>query len=121
MKLKRWIFLMKRTQQVFVPFDAEVGMQSTLHQNSGTAKRNRLIDLLADFFECANVSIRRARPAIERTERANHAADAGVINIAVDDVSADVVGVSARANFGGGHADTGDVVRLEQRGAVRRR
>src|ERR1044072_5652998 len=108
MKLKRWIFWMKRTQQVFVPFDAEVGMQSTLHQNSGTAKRNRLIDLLADFFECANVSIRRARPAIGRTARAQHVADVGVVNIAVDDVSDDVVRVSTLANSVGGHADTGD-------------
>ena len=109
---------MQRSQQIFIPFDAEVRMQSALHQNAGAAERNRLVNLVADFVDRAHVSVRRARPAIERAERAHDVADVRVVDVAVDDVGDDVVRMSSLANFVGGHADASDIVRFEQRGAI---
>ena len=97
------------------------GCKSALHQDAGAAERNRFINLVADFVERADVSVRRARPAVESTEGTNYVADIRVVDIAVDDVGDDVVGVSSLANFVGGRADASDIVRFKQRGAVVRR
>ena len=118
MELKGRVFLMQRSQQVLIPFDTEVGMQSTLHQNAGAAERNRFINLCADFFERADVGVRRTRPAVESTESANYVADVRVVNIAVDYVSDDVVRMSSLPDFVGGDADPGHIMRFEERGAI---
>ena len=69
---------------------------------------------VADFLERPDVSIRSPGPSIESTESTNYVADVCVVNIAVDDVGDDVVGVSSLANFVGGHTDSRDIVRFEQ-------
>ena len=113
-QLKLRILRVQRAQQIFVPLDTKVGMQSALHQHAGAAERDRLVDLLADLFERAHVSVGRAGPAIERAERADDVADVRVVDVAIDDVGDDVVGMSALANFIGGGAHCCDVVRFEQ-------
>src|SRR5882672_706166 len=118
MQLKRRVFLVQRSQQVFIPFDVEVGVQSALHQNSGAAEGNRLIDLLADFFQRANVSVRGARPAVERAEGTYDIADIRIVDVAVDYVSDNVVLVSPLANLVSRNADPGNIMRFEQRGAI---
>ena len=93
-------------------------MQSTLHQHARAAERNRLVDLGADLIDGADISVGRARPAIERAERADHIADVRVVDVAIDDVGDDVVGMTLLANFISSSADPRDVVRFEQRGAI---
>ena len=117
-KLKLWILRVQRSQQIFIPLDAEVGMQSALHEHASTAQRDGFVDLLADFFKRPDVSVRRAGSSVESTERANYIANVRVVDIAVDDVGDDVIGMSSLANFVCRHADPRDIMRLEQRGAI---
>src|SRR5882672_321219 len=93
-------------------------MQAALHQNAGAAECDRFIDLLADFLQCPDISVRRTWPAIESAEGANYIANIRVIDIAVDYVGDDVVRMSLLANFVGGRADPGNVVRFEQGGTI---
>src|SRR6266498_1269215 len=73
---------------------------------------------MAALFEGANISIRRTRAPIERTEGTNYVANIRVINVAVDDVGDDIVGVFLLSNFICGRANAGHVVRFEERGAI---
>ena len=116
-QLKSRILFTQRAQQIFVPLDAEVRMQSTLHQHAGAAERDRLVDLLADLVERADVSVGRAGTAIERAEGADDVADVRVVDVAIDDVGDDVVRVAARAYLVSRDAHPRDVVRFEQRRA----
>src|SRR5215813_1306348 len=98
MKLKARIFCAQGPQEIFVPFDAEVRVQASLHKDAGAAERDGFIDLFADFVYRAHIGIRRAGAAIEGAEGADHVADVGVVDIAVDDISDDVVRMMAPAN-----------------------
>src|ERR1700716_2145846 len=93
-------------------------MQTALHQDASSAERNRFINLVADFVDGADVSVRRTRPPVESTEGANYVADIRVVDIAVDDVSDDVVRMPLLANFVSRDSHTSNIVRLEQRGAI---
>src|SRR5262249_13343257 len=89
-------------------------METSLHQHAGSAQRDSFIDLCADFFHRPDVSVRRPRPAIERTESAHDVADVRVVDIAIDDVSDDVVRMTAAPNLVGSRANAGYVVRFKQ-------
>src|SRR5258708_38990578 len=93
-------------------------MQSALHQHTRAAQSNCLVNLRANLVDRAHVSIGRARPSIERTERAHNVTDVRVVDVAIDDVSDDVVGMPSLANLIGGCAEARDVVRLTQPPAV---
>ena len=117
-QLKARILRAQGAQQIFVPLDAKVRVQSALHQHARATQRDRLVNLLANFVERAHVSIGRAGPPIERAERADNVADVRVIDVAIDDVGDDVVRVTPPANLVSGRADARDVIRLEQRRAL---
>src|SRR5690349_10117914 len=89
-------------------------MQTALHQHAGAAERDRLVDLLADLVERADVSVRRTGATIERAERADDVADVRVVDVAIDDVCAEVVRMSARAYLVGRSAHPRDVVRFKK-------
>src|SRR5262245_51492931 len=105
---------MQLSQQVFVPLDSKIGMQAALHQHAGTAEGDRLIDLMANLVERTDVGVGCSRPAVERAERANYIANVRVIDVAVDDVGDDVVGMTTLANFVGGDANARQFLRLKQ-------
>ena len=117
-QLKARILRAQCAQQILVPFNAKIRMQSALHQNARAAQRNRLVNLRADFIDGADVSIRRTGPAIECAEGADNVADICVVDVAIDDVGDDVVRMAAPANFISRCADPRDVVRFQQRRAV---
>src|SRR5437016_3617390 len=110
MQLKTGILRAQSAQEIFVPFNPEVGMQSSLHQHARAAERNRLINLVANLVDGADVSVGRARPSIERAEGANHIADVRVIDVAINDVSDDVVRMITTPNLIGGRADSRHVI-----------
>src|SRR5215217_7499209 len=89
-------------------------MQTALHQDAGAAERNRLVDLFANLFEGADVSVGCTRAAIKRTERADDVADVGVVDVAIDDVGNGVVRVTPGAYLVSRDAHPRDVVRFEQ-------
>ena len=51
MELELRIFFVEAREKIFVPLDIEVGMESTLHEDTRAAERDRLIDALADLIE----------------------------------------------------------------------
>ncbi len=118
MELERRILRVQRSQQVLVPLDTKVWMQSALHQDAGAAECNCFVDLFANLVDGANVSVRCSRPPIKRAEGANYVADIRVIDIAIDDIGDDIVRVSALTNFVSGGANPRNIVRFEQRGAI---
>src|SRR5258708_36571232 len=93
MQLKTRVPRGQGPQQIFVPFDAKGRVQSALHQHTRAAQGNRLVNLRANLVDRAHVSIRGARPSIKRAERADYIADVRVVDVAIDDVSDDVVGL----------------------------
>src|ERR1700730_12600572 len=113
-ELKIWILCVQRVQQIFVPFNPVIRMQSSLHQHACAAQRDRLVDLRADLVNSPDVSVGGTRPAIESTKGADDVADVGVVYIPVDYVGDDVAGVAALANLVGSRADPGNFVRLKQ-------
>src|SRR6516225_2425147 len=76
-------------QQILIPLDTQVRMQSTLHQNPGASKINRFLDLVEDLFLRQDVSFLVAHRAIERAEAAILGAEVRVVDIPVDDVGND--------------------------------
>src|SRR5439155_1184546 len=108
-QLKAGILRAQSAQQIFVPFDAKVRVQASLHQHAGAAERNRLVNLRANLVDGAHVSIGRAGPAIERAESTHDVADVRVIDVAIDYVSDNVVRVASLSNLISGRADAGNV------------
>src|SRR6185503_14653342 len=113
-QLKSRILCAQRAEQIFIPLDSKVRMQSALHQDARAAEFDRLINLLADLFEGPNVSVGRARTPVERTKCADDVADVRVVDVAIDDVGDDVVGMMLRAYLIRSGAHACDVVRFEQ-------
>ena len=110
MKLKPGILAMKLAEQILVPFNAKIGMQSALHQHPRATECYRLINLFADFIDGAHVGIWRAGPSIEGAERAHDITHVRVVDIAIDDVSDDVSGMLSLTNLVCGRANASYVV-----------
>ena len=83
-------------------FHAKSGLTEASAQFTESAtERNRLVYLVANFFDRAHVSIRCAGSPIEGAERADHVADVRVIDVAIDDVRDDRIAVLSPSLFGG--------------------
>jgi len=68
-------------------------VEATLHQATAASKLDRLRDLFEDLVEFENISFLVARFAIERTKCADGSTDVGVIDIPVDDVGDNSIGM----------------------------
>ena len=113
MQLKARILRAQRAQKIFIPLDAKIRVQSALHQHTGAAERDRLVDLFANLIHRPHVGVRRAGPAIECAECTDDVADVRVIDVAIDDVGDDIVGVTTLTNLIRGGSDGRDVVRFQ--------
>src|SRR4051812_13457758 len=98
MQLERRIAGLHRAKQVFVPRDRQVRVVATLQQQLIAADGNRLVDLPEDLLEAKDVTLRGSDRTIERAEVAARDADVGVVDVAVDDVRDDPLGMLPRAN-----------------------
>ena len=98
--------------QVEVPLERDVRIVPALHQDLDAADRLALVDLGADLLEGQDVALGVLRPAVERAELAVGDADVGVVDVAVDDVGDDVLGVLPPA------LGVGQPAQLEERGAL---
>ena len=106
--------LLDAAEEVLVPLDLEVGVQAALHQHAGAAQVERLLDLLEDRLLGQNVPFGVAHGPVERAEAAILGAEVGVVDVAVDDVGDDALGMPLAADGIGLHADTDEVVGTEQ-------
>ena len=68
-------------------------MNPALHQNAGPAQRNRLFDFLVDDVVGQDVRFRIAFYPVKRAKAAEFFANIRVIDIAVDDIADDVIGM----------------------------
>ncbi len=92
-------------------------MESALHQDACAAECDRFVDLLTDLIEGTHVRVGCAGTSIERAESADDVTNVGVVDVAIDDVSDDVVWMAARAYLIRCGAHARDVVRFEEEGA----
>src|SRR2546426_1547969 len=118
MQLKARVLRTKRAQKIFVPLDAEIRMQPTLHQHTGASERDRLVNLRANLIYRAHVGVGRTWPAIERAESADDVTYIRIINVSIDDVGDDVIGMTSFPHFVGRGADASYIVGLEQGSAI---
>ena len=80
-------------QQVEVPLERDVRVVPALHQDLHRAERLGLVDLGADLLVRERPSFGVLGAAVERAEPAVGHAHVGVVDVAVDDVGDDVVGM----------------------------
>ena len=83
-------------EQLLVIVDLQIGMDPALHKNASTAQRQRFFDFLVDDVIRQDVGLVVALHAVERAEGAEFLADVGVIDIPIDDVADDVLGMPAQ-------------------------
>ena len=94
--------LLDAGEEAFEPVDLEVGMKAALHQHAGAAHLLGFGDLLVDLLEVEDVALVGARilallweRAVEGAEGAVLGAEIGVVDVAIDDVGDDALGVKA--------------------------
>src|SRR5437588_7769658 len=73
-------------------------MNTALHQYAGTTERNGFFDLFMDDVIRENIRFPIPLHAIERAEGAEFFANVGVIDIAIDDVTDDIIRMQALTN-----------------------
>ena len=106
--------LLDAAEEVFVPFDLEIGVQAALHEHAGAAQVEGLLDLVEDGLLRQHVAFGVAHGAVEGAEAAILGAEVGVVDVAVDDVGDDALGMPLAAHGVGLHADADEVVGMEQ-------
>ena len=94
--LKPWMltcgnFALMCDEQIEIPLLGQLRMMSALHQNLRAAQRDGLLDFLVHLVERDDVGVVVLFRAVKRAELAIDVADVGVIDVAVNDVSDDVV------------------------------
>ena len=83
-------------QHLLVPLNLQIGMQATLHQNACPPEFDGFADLVIDRVEIEDVAflcLRAFQRPVERAKCAVFGAEVRVINVAVNDVGDDALGV----------------------------
>src|SRR5665213_1096187 len=113
--------LLDACEQSLKPVDLEIGMDAALHQHAGAAHLQRFGNLLVNFFEVENVSIvglgitlaiLRQWPAAG-AEGAVLRAVVCIVDIAIDDVGDDALGMQTAAHRVSLEAEANQVGRVE--------
>ena len=113
--------LLDAGEEAFEPVDFEIGMKAALHEDAGAAHLQGFGDLLVDFFEREDVALVGAgnvfaffgERAVEGAEGAVLGAEVGVVDVAIDDVGDDALGVEAAADGVGLEAQPDEVRGVE--------
>ena len=93
MHVDLWEAAFDVVQQLLVPVEFVLGVQAALHQDLVAAQSDRLLDLVEQLLAGQHVSLFMAGPPIEGAEIADRRADVGVVDVAVDVVSAVLLGM----------------------------
>src|SRR5208283_229005 len=106
--------LLDRFEEVFVPFNLQIGMQAALHKNTCPAEVDRLLDLVEDNLLRQDVAFLMAHGTIERAEAAVFGTEVGVVDVPVDDVADYSFRMQLAANPIRLHADPNQVRAIEE-------
>jgi len=115
MDVKLWVAVTERAQQTFVPVDCQVRVVAALHQNAGPAQGKGFLDLLEQVFPRVEIAFGVARIAIERAERTAGDTNIGVVDVSIDDVSDDRVGMEPAPHAVGGERQIQELGILQKR------
>ncbi len=91
-------------EQLFIPFELQMRVQSSLHQDLVTPQRDRLANLLEQNVAVENIGLGIVDLAVKRTKVADRRADVGVIDVPVDVEGAIGLGMKPPADLIGGLA-----------------
>ena len=97
-QLERGIALLDAAEQILVPRQRQIGIVAALQQQLHAADGDRLVDLAEELVEAEHVALRRSDRTVERAEVALRDAHVRVVDVAVDDVGDDALGMLARAD-----------------------
>lgn len=103
-----------RPEQILVPVNFQIGVQTALHENAGAAEINGLLDFGEDRLPGKDVAFLVTRRPVKRTKAAVLGAEIGVIDVPVDDVADNPLRVQFAANGVGGHANSDQIVVAEE-------
>src|SRR6185312_439461 len=84
-------FRLDGAQQILVPFDLQVRMQSALKKQAGAAEINRFLDFVEDHLAGQDVAFLMAQRPVERAEAAILRAEVRVVDVAVNDIGNDAI------------------------------
>src|SRR5690349_21583952 len=101
MKLEARVLLLDRAEEIFVPLERQIGIVTALEQQLPATERNGLVDLSKDLLESQHIAFGRSNRTIEGAEAAPCDTDVRVVDVAVDDVRDDAVGMLAGADLAG--------------------
>src|SRR5690349_8494772 len=89
-------------------------MQTTLHENPGTAQIHRLLNLVENRLDWQDVAFFVPHRAVKRAETAILGAKIRVIDVAVDDIADHTVGMKLATHGIGFFADRKQIVASKQ-------
>ncbi len=108
--------LLDASEQPLKPIDLEVGVEAALHEHSGAAHFDCLANLFVDRLEVEDVALSGhlalERP-VEGAECAVLGAEIRVVDVAIDDVADDALGMEPASDGVGLHAKAYQVVGAE--------
>ena len=87
-------FIFDVREQVEIPLLRELGMMTALHQHLRAAERDGFLDFFIQLGQGDDVGVVIFFDTVERAKLAIHIANIGVIDIAIHDVSDDVIASS---------------------------
>src|SRR5262245_51317175 len=93
MQTEMRITCLDRLEEILVPGERKIGIVPSLQKQLDTAHFDGLVDLPEDLVEAEHIPVARSDFAIERAEVALRDADVRVVDVAVDDVGDDRIGV----------------------------
>ena len=103
-----------RAEEVFVPLDLQIRMQPALHENSRATKVERFLYFIEDDLFRKDVALAMSEGSVKRTETTVLRTEIRVIDVAIDDVSSNALGVEFSSDRVRLHSDTDQVVATEK-------
>src|SRR6266508_1288779 len=97
MQLERGVPLLHRAEEILVPLERQIGVVSALQEQLNATDRDGFVDLSEDLVEAKHVAFRVSDGTIKRAEVAARDADVRIVDVAVDDVGDDAIGMAAGA------------------------
>ncbi len=108
------IFRFDVPQQLFVPFNLQLRMKASLHQNPGPAKRECFFNLGIQNFQTMKIRIVFEGRTIKCAKRTLYITNVRVVNVAIDDVAHHGVRMKSGSHIIGGHPQLQQIIAMKE-------